>query len=113
MTEVWCKSSCSTCREALRFLKQHSIPHTWRWTDRDPPKAAELELLFKRHGLMALLNPRSTAWRKRGLREEELDLPTAIRLVTEDVNLLRRPLLWFRGELVSGFSENEWAALFL
>ncbi len=112
MTLVWCKSTCSTCRQALKFLRENEIPHTWRWTDREPPTETELRELFERHPRMELLNPRSTPWRKMALQEASLEQERAIQLVLEDVNLLRRPLLWLDQELHSGFRAESWQKLF-
>lgn len=69
---------------------------------------AELEKLIGQRDLADFLNPRSTPWRKLGLKDQKITKKRAIELMLEDMNLLKRPLLMKGKTFVFGFKEDVW-----
>lgn len=51
----------------------------------------------------AILNPRSPAFKSRELDIEAISLPEAIRLIDEDPNLMKRPLIVRGDDAVFGW----------
>lgn len=62
-----------------------------------------LERLAKRHGIAAILNSRSPAFKTRGLDIDSIGIAEAIRLIDEEPNLLKRPLIVRGDDAISGW----------
>lgn len=119
---VFSYSKCSTCRSAVRFLKEHGIAHDVRDLIETPPSLEELigalEILGDRK---KLFNTSGEQYRALGLAEK---LPTmsdddALKLLAKNGKLIKRPLvIWgggdARGEapmrVLVGFKEDQWKA---
>jgi len=71
----------------------------------------ELEKLIGQRDIADFLNPRSTPWRKLGLKDKKITKKQAIALMLEDMNLLKRPLLIKGRSYMFGFREAEWKEL--
>jgi len=69
---------------------------------------SELEKLVGARDIADYLNPRSTPWRRLGLKDEKLTKKRALDLLMEDMNLLKRPLLIKGSTRLFGFKEQEW-----
>jgi arsenate reductase-like glutaredoxin family protein len=54
------------------------------------------------------LNPRNELYRERGMRTDPPSRPEAIQLMSENPNLIRRPILVSGGKMWFGFDETEW-----
>lgn len=78
---------------------------------RERPPAALLRRLAKRYGVEQIISTRSPAFRKRDLDVATLSVDDAIRLIDEDPNLLRRPLLVRGDDAVFGWKQDEIATL--
>lgn len=100
-------ASCDRCREARRWLSENKIDHNWTDLRQSPPDAQVLRQWLEHLGLEALVNRRSTTWRR--LPESERlapDDPGWATLLHHHPTLIRRPL-WVRddGELRCGFDD--------
>ena len=110
-TTLYGKGSCSTCRDAKAFLGAKGVDHEWRDYGKDRFTRAELDALIGTRPITEFVNPRSTPYRALGLAERSLSRDEAVRLILEDPNLLKRPLL-VRGKLyVFGFDKTAYAKL--
>ena len=67
--------------------------------------------LIDEHGLDAVLNPRSPAYKERNLGEAKLSKAQAIDMMLKDPNLIRRPLVLGKGKAVLGYKPEEYDSL--
>ncbi len=103
------KSTCSTCRDARRYLVDELGA---KLEERDYAKAsldtAALRELFADRDPRDFLNPRSPAFKARGLAAKSLSREEAIRLMADDSNLIKRPLLIVGTEMIAGFDRDRY-----
>jgi arsenate reductase-like glutaredoxin family protein len=66
---------------------------------------------FDEHGLDAVLNPRSPAYKARNLGEHPPSKAEAIAMMLDDPNLLRRPLVLAKGKAILGYKPEEYDSL--
>ena len=70
--------------------------------------AAELDRLIGKRDYREFLNPRNELYRERGMKDHAPPREEAIRLMSENPNLIRRPILVDRNRIVLGFTELEY-----
>ena len=75
---------------------------------KNPLSAAELKALFDQAGLdpRDFLNPKSPAFKNMGLAEKKLSASDAIKLMTQDPNLIKRPLVIAGKDVIAGFDRD-------
>lgn len=73
---------------------------------KDPLSAAELRELFRGRDPRQFLNPRSPAFKARGLAGRTITAAQAVALMAEEPNLIRRPLVIVGRHLVAGFDRE-------
>jgi arsenate reductase-like glutaredoxin family protein len=70
---------------------------------------AELERLIGSRDYRQFLNTRNELYRERGMKENPPARAEALRLMAENPNLIKRPIL-VKGRAMSlGFNEEEWS----
>ncbi len=69
---------------------------------RTPLGVAELKELFKGHDPLEFLNAKSPAFKARGLAGKKLTREQALKLMAEEPNLIKRPLVLVAGEIIPG-----------
>ena len=73
---------------------------------RRPLTAAEIETLVGDREILPFLNTRNELYRERSMKENPPSRGEAIRLMAENPNLIRRPVLAAGGEVILGFDED-------
>jgi regulatory protein spx len=73
---------------------------------RRPLDAAELRELFKGRDPREFLNPKSAAYKAKGLAGKSISPDDAIRLMVDEPNLIKRPLVVAGREIVAGFDRT-------
>lgn len=73
-----------------------------------PLSEAELKALFVDAGLdpRDFLNPKSPAYKEMDLRDKKISASEAIKLMTRDPNLIKRPLVIAGKTVVAGFDRD-------
>lgn len=100
------KKTCVTCRKAKAFLEEQNIAFEELPIETQPPDYEILEKLVDESDVKASLNARSTLYKEKGLGKNPPDKKTAIALMIQDPNLIRRPVLVNgKGKLYQGFDE--------
>jgi arsenate reductase-like glutaredoxin family protein len=78
--------------------------------DRDyaksPLGAAELEQLFAGRDPRDFLNPKSPAYKAMGLAGKSLTPAQAIKLMAQEPNLIKRPIVVVGKEMIAGFDRD-------
>ena len=75
---------------------------------KEPPSRELLEKLVDESHLEDFINKRSPAYKERGLEGRKLTKAEAIRLMMEEPNLIRRPLLLAGKRTVFGYDEHKY-----
>jgi arsenate reductase-like glutaredoxin family protein len=76
-----------------------------------PLNAAELKVLFAERDPRDFLNPKSPAFKALGLKGKSLTAAEALALMAKEPNLIKRPLVVARGDIVAGFDRERLRAL--
>ncbi len=115
MLKVYAYSGCSTCKNAIKWLKQRSIDFEEVAIRETPPTVGELKGMLGAHGgdLKRLFNVSGMDYRSLGLKDTLPGMSTeeALGLLAGNGNLVKRPFAVDGGKKVFlvGFKEGEWA----
>lgn len=114
MLKVFAYSGCSTCKNALKWLKSHAIPFTEVAIREVPPSLAELKTMLAAHNgdLRRLFNVSGQDYRAFGLKDKlpGMTIDAALKLLAENGNLVKRPFAIDVSNKIClvGFKEDEW-----
>ena len=98
---IW-KKSCDTCRKYKKQLDAWGIEYDGREINAEPLGATEIDTLMGDRPVKPFLNTRNVVYRERGLSKNPPDKATAVALIAEHNNLLKRPVLIVDEEMVIG-----------
>ncbi|MBI4577951.1 MAG: Spx/MgsR family RNA polymerase-binding regulatory protein [Planctomycetes bacterium] len=87
------KESCGTCKKVRRYLTDRGIIFETRDISTQPPPRDLLERVIAEADLKHFLNTRSATYREKGLAQNLPPKEEAIRMMLEDTNLIKRPVL--------------------
>jgi arsenate reductase len=113
--KVYTYKNCSTCQNAMKWLRRASIEFEELPIRETPPSLEELRAMLDAQGgdLRPLVNSAGQDYRALGLKDQ---LPTmspeaALQLLHQNGNLVKRPFLidTARGIHLTGFREEAWA----
>ncbi len=100
------KPNCTTCRKARKFLENRGVQLHFRDLDKERLSAAELEKLIGPRNYRDFLNTRNELYREKNMKENPPSRKEAIRLMAQEPNLIRRPVVIAGGRVVIGYDEN-------
>ena len=106
-TFYW-KPSCTTCRNARRYLDTLGIDVEERDINKTPPSREFLEQHVDEQRFLDFVSTRSPVFKKQPLPTSKKD---AIDLMTEQPNLIKRPILIKNSKVVFGFDKNAYDTL--
>jgi arsenate reductase len=114
--KVYHYPKCSTCKNALKWLKAKGLEYVEEDIKSSPPSDAELKAMLKVYEgeLRKLFNTSGMDYRALGLKDQ---LPTmsekdAFALLRSNGMLVKRPFVLGEGLGVVGFKEKEWTEKF-
>lgn len=119
MLKVYTYQGCSTCKNAVKWLKQHSIAHEEVAIRETPPSLAELKAALKAKAgdMKSLFNVSGQDYRAQGLKDTlpNMSADGALTLLAGNGNLVKRPFVIDASKGISlvGFKEPEWQASLL
>jgi Spx/MgsR family transcriptional regulator len=105
------KPNCTACQKARKYLQRRGFRVYFRDLMKQRLSASELEKLIGKRDPTEFLNTRSALFRQKRMAEHPPSRSQAIRLMAEDPNLIRRPVIVAGGRVVLGFDENGIARL--
>ena len=112
MLTVYSYQKCSTCRDALKWLGDHGIPHQIKAIRETPPTRAELKTAHKLQGgdLRELFNTSGLDYRALGLKDKlpAMSESEGFDLLSKNGNLVKRPFLIGEGKALTGFKPEIW-----
>lgn len=100
------KPSCTTCRKARAYMEKRGFGLHFRDLGKERLSAAELEKLIGDRDHKQFLNPRNELYRQKNMKEHPPSREDAIRMMAEEPNLIRRPVIVGGGRVVLGFDED-------
>ncbi len=113
---VYTYANCSTCRDAVAWLKDHGIPFAEKPIYTQPPRVPELKrmLVAQDGALRKLFNTSGLEYRALDLKTK---LPTlseaeALALLASNGRLVKRPFVLGDSVALVGFKPEVWAAAF-
>jgi len=108
---IW-KKSCSTCRTARKFLVDLlGDDFDERELNGSPMSTEELDLLIGQHDYKLFLNSRNEKYRAMNMKDRPPTRAEAVKLMSKEVNLIKRPLLVRGQRVVFGFDEDKFRTL--
>lgn len=114
MLKLYAYQGCTTCRNAVKWLKAHQVPFEEIAIRETPPTVKELNAVLEaRDGdLRSLFNTSGQDYRAMGLKDTLPAMKTAeaLKLLSEHGNLVKRPFAIDQAKEVYlvGFKETEW-----
>jgi len=113
MIKVYCYSRCTTCKKALKWLKEKGIEHEVIDIKANHPDAETLRAYYAMSGLplKRFFNTSGIPYREMGLSKKLPDMSEDEQLALLATNgmLVKRPLVVGDGFVLTGFKEDEWA----
>lgn len=112
---VYVYGKCSTCKQALHFLKQHHVTFEVKEITVEPPSIQELQhmLNYQNGNLKKLFNTSGMLYKEMGLSEklDKMSLDEALILLSKHGMLVKRPFLLNSQFGLLGFNETAWAKM--
>lgn len=114
MTKVYTYQKCSTCRKATQWLKAKGIKFEEIPVRETPPGKKELEAMLQAYegDLRRLFNTSGMDYRDLGLKDKlpNMTKAEALKLLSQNGNLVKRPFLLADSFKAAGFKEADWEA---
>ena len=111
--KLYTLENCSTCREAVSWLRGRGGKFSVHPIRTNPPTVPELERLLAAYGgeRRKLFNTAGRDYRAQGIaaRQAEMSDAEALRLLAGNGSLMKRPVLLGPGVALVGFSAATWA----
>jgi len=100
-------------KKAFAWLDDHGVRYDFHDYKKAGIDLARLKTWSKQVGWEALLNTRGTTWRKLSpAQQANLDEAKALRLMSENASLIKRPVLENGGTLMVGFTPERYSKTF-
>jgi Spx/MgsR family transcriptional regulator len=110
---VYSYNGCSTCRDALKFLAEHKIPHEILPIRETPPRPAELRTMLKYVGreIRKLFNTSGLDYKAMNLKDRisSISIEEALNLLSTNGKLVKRPFVLGESFGLLGFKPKEWS----
>ncbi len=113
MLTVYAYDKCGSCKDALKWLKAHGVSHQVKAIRDTPPGNTELKNTLKYLGgdIRKLFNTSGMDYRALCMKEKlpAMSEDEAIALLSQNGNLVKRPLVIGNGVALAGFKPDVWA----
>ncbi|MFI3314179.1 MAG: arsenate reductase family protein [Rikenellaceae bacterium] len=115
--KILCYSGCSTCKKALKWLKDNSVEFENREITIDNPTSKELNewIELSDKPVTKFFNTSGKKYKELGLKDvvKSATQNELIELLSSDGMLVKRPILVGDNRVLVGFKEAEWSELLL
>ena len=104
--------NCDTVKKARAWLDARGIAYQWVDFRKAPPAIGDLARWCRAVGWETLLNRRGTTWRALddAAKAAVVDERSAIALMATKPTLIKRPVVEAAGDVIVGFSADDYAA---
>ncbi len=100
------KPACTTCRKAKAYLEKLGAEIESRSLDKQKLSKTELEEIIGDRDYKQFLSARNELYRAKNMKDHPPSRTQAIALMSENPNLIRRPLVMRGHRLVIGYDEH-------
>src|ERR1700677_4980927 len=100
------KPSCTTCRKARTYMENRGFGMKFRDLGKERLSSPELEKLIGDRDHTEFLNTRNELYRRKNMKENPPSRAEAIQMMSEEPNLIRRPVIVAGGRVVLGFDKD-------
>ena len=109
MVTLYTSPSCTSCRKARAWLKEHNIPYAERNIFSDPLSVDEVKQILQmtEDGTEEIISTRSKVYQDLHVNIDDLSLKDLLDLVQRHPGLLRRPIIMDEKRLQVGYNEDE------
>lgn len=109
MVTLYTSPSCTSCRKARAWLRNHNISYSERNIFLEPLSIDEIKQILQmtEDGTEEIISKRSKAYQELDIHIEEMPLQELLDLVQKHPSLLRRPIIMDEKRLQVGYNEDE------
>lgn len=112
MLTVYGIKNCDTVKKARRWLDDHGVSYNFHDFRQDGLDKELLTTWVEKLGWEGIVNKRSTTWRNLSDKEKDISTSTqAIKLLSANPTLIKRPVTTVNKTLLVGFKEAEYKKL--
>lgn len=116
MIKVYHYPKCTTCKRALKWLKENNVECEKRDIKEQPPVFEEMKEIYKKSGLplKKFFNTSGLVYKELKLKDKLADMSEdeQLKLLCSNGMLIKRPLVVGSDFVLVGFKENEWEKVF-
>ena len=113
MIKVYGIKNCDTVKKACSWLTKNNIDYQFHDFRKDGLTKVKVKLWSSKIDWEILLNRRGTTWRKLSDSEKDsINKTNAIKLMTEQPTLIKRPVIEHDNTVMVGFSEDAYKEAF-
>lgn len=119
MLKLYTYKGCSTCRNAIKWLRHNNVAFAEHAIRESPPSGSELRAMLHAHDgdLRRLFNTSGLDYRSLGIKDRlpAMSEDEALKLLSSNGNLIKRPFALDAEQRVflAGFREPDWRAKLL
>ena len=109
MVTLYTSPSCTSCRKARAWLKEHDIPFTERNIFSKPLTVNEIKQILQmtEDGTEEIIYKRSKIYQDLHVEIDELPLKDLFELIQNNPGILKRPIIMDDKRLQVGYNEDE------
>ncbi|WP_026583122.1 transcriptional regulator SpxA [Bacillus sp. J33] len=109
MVTLYLTSSCGSCRKARAWLEEHQIDYIERNIVTDPLTVEEIKSILRltETGTEEIISTKSKAFKALNIDIETLPLKELYKIIMENPQMLRRPIVQDEKRLQVGYNEDE------
>lgn len=109
MVTLYTSPSCTSCRKAKKWFKEHNIPFKERNIFAQPLSKDEIKKILQmtEDGTEEIISTRSKAYQALKMDINDLTIDQLISLIEKNPGLLRRPIMLDDKSLQVGYNEDE------
>lgn len=110
MIEMYGIPGCDTVKKARTWLDAQGVAYAFHDYKKEGADPAKLAAWIEVHGVDVVLNRRGTTFRKLSDADKaDIDAAKAVRLLSANPSMIKRPIVEHAGGVLVGFKEAEWA----
>jgi regulatory protein spx len=109
LVTLYTSPSCTSCRKAKTWLKEHDIDFVERNIFSEPLTIEELKEILRmtEEGTDEIISTRSKTFQELNLSLETMPLQDLFKVMSQNPGLLRRPIILDEKRLQVGYNEDE------
>ncbi|MFD2617101.1 transcriptional regulator SpxA [Terrilactibacillus laevilacticus] len=109
MVTLYTSPSCTSCRKAKAWLKEHNISFQERNIFSEPLSIEEIKEILRmtEDGTDEIISTRSKAFQELNIQLDAMSIQDLYELISENPGLLRRPIMLDDKRLQVGYNDDE------